>query len=109
RHSGSARPQSDRYHGALHTRIAPTGGSHHESIGPAGEQAGAATGSAKEITVARPAFELAGIFRQYGPAYRQTRPLPRAQLRVMRAIEVCRTAVLGGHVEKCSQCDFTRI
>jgi len=27
----------------------------------------------------------------------------------MRAIEVCRTAALGGHVEKCSQCDLTRI
>jgi len=27
----------------------------------------------------------------------------------MRAIEVCRTAVLGGHAEKCGQCDYTRI
>jgi len=57
----------------------------------------------------RSAFELAGIFRQHGEAYRQTRPLPLQQLRVMRAIEVCRTAALGGHAEKCSQCDFTRI
>jgi hypothetical protein len=59
--------------------------------------------------VSRPAFELAGIFRQHGDAYRKTHNLPVPQLRVMRAIEVCRTAVLGGHVEKCSQCDFTRI
>jgi hypothetical protein len=57
----------------------------------------------------RPAFELADIFRQHGPAYRAAHALPRQQLRVMRAIEVCRTAVLGGHVESCSQCDFTRI
>ncbi len=57
----------------------------------------------------RPAFELADIFRQYGARYRQAHPLPRAQLRVMRAIEACRTAALGGHVEQCSQCDFTRI
>ena len=57
----------------------------------------------------RPAFELAGIFRQYGDAYRQTHELPLQQKRVMRAIEVCRTAALGGHVEKCSQCDLTRI
>jgi hypothetical protein len=56
----------------------------------------------------RPAFELAGIFRQYGEGYRQAHPLPLQQLRVMRAIEVCRTAALGGHVEQCSQCDFTR-
>jgi hypothetical protein len=59
--------------------------------------------------VNRPAFELADIFRQYGAQYRQTHRLPLKQLRVMRAIEVCRTAVLGGHVEKCDQCDHTRI
>jgi Transposase zinc-binding domain len=59
--------------------------------------------------VPRPAFELASIFRQYGQAFRETHPLPRESLRVMRAIEVCRTAVLGGHVEACSQCNFTRI
>ena len=57
----------------------------------------------------RPAIELADIFREHGPAYRAAHALPRQQLRVMRAIEVCRTAVLGGHVESCSQCDFTRI
>ena len=59
--------------------------------------------------MSRPAFELAGIFRQYGQAFRDHHPLSRQQLRVMRAIEVCRTAALGGHVEACSQCDFTRI
>jgi len=57
----------------------------------------------------RPAIELADIFRQHGQAYRAAHALSRQQLRVMRAIEVCRTAVLGGHVESCSQCDFTRI
>jgi hypothetical protein len=57
----------------------------------------------------RPAIELADIFRQHGQAYRAAHALSRQQLRVMRAIETCRTAVLGGHVESCSQCDFTRI
>lgn len=57
----------------------------------------------------KPAFELADIFRQHGEAYRQSHALPLQQLRVMRAIEVCRTAVLGGHVEKCDQCDYTHI
>ena len=57
----------------------------------------------------RPAFELADIFRQYGAQYRARHKLPLKQLRVMRAIEVCRTAVLGGHVEKCDQCDHIRI
>lgn len=57
----------------------------------------------------RPAFELALIFRLFGALYRMTHPLPLPQLRVMRAIEVCRTAALGGHTEQCGQCDYTRI
>ena len=57
----------------------------------------------------KPAFELAGIFRQHGETYRATHQLPLEQLRAMRAIEVCRTAALGGHAEQCSQCDYTRI
>jgi hypothetical protein len=54
--------------------------------------------------VAPPALELADIFRQYGPAYRRRHRLPRHQLRLMRAIEICRTATLGGHVEECDHC-----
>jgi len=57
----------------------------------------------------RPAIELADIFRKHGGVYRAAHALPRRQLRVMRAIEVCRTAALGGHVEACSQCAHTRI
>jgi Putative transposase/Transposase zinc-binding domain len=56
----------------------------------------------------RPALEVADIFRQHGADYREAHQLSYEQLRVMRAIEVCRTATLGGHVEKCSHCDFTR-
>jgi hypothetical protein len=58
--------------------------------------------------VPRAAFEVADIFRQHGAAYRAEHSLPLAELRVMRAIEVCRTATLGGHIEKCSHCDYTR-
>lgn len=58
--------------------------------------------------MSRPAFELADIFRQHGPRYRATRRLPRQQLRVMRAIELCRTSALGGHTEKCTRCDYAR-
>jgi hypothetical protein len=47
---------------------------------------------------------VADIFRQHGAAYREARQLPLEQLRVMRAIEVCRTAALGGHLEKCDHC-----
>jgi hypothetical protein len=59
--------------------------------------------------MSRPALELADIFRQHGAAYRAQQALTRQALRVMRAIEICRTAVLGGHVEKCGQCGFKRI
>ncbi len=57
----------------------------------------------------RPAIELADIFRGHGAAYRDQHPLTRQQLRAMRAIEVCRTAALGGHVEKCSHCEHIQI
>jgi hypothetical protein len=56
----------------------------------------------------RPALEVADIFQRHGAAYREAHQLSREQSRVMRAIEVCRTAALGGHVEKCDHCDFKR-
>jgi len=52
----------------------------------------------------RPTLEVAEIFRKHGTAYREAHKLPLEQLRVMRAIEVCRTATLGGHLEKCGHC-----
>ena len=53
---------------------------------------------------ARP--ELADIFRLYGERYRRTHPLPASHRKVMRAIEVCRTQELGGHLKKCDTCGF---
>ena len=52
----------------------------------------------------RPQVEVAEIFRTYGPAYRATHRLSGQQLRVMRAIEQCRTGALGGHLLQCDQC-----
>ena len=58
----------------------------------------------------RPALEVADIFRQYGDAYRERfGPLPPEQARVMRAIELCRTAALGGHVDRCDHCGHEAI
>jgi hypothetical protein len=56
-------------------------------------------------------LEVADIFRQVGPAYRQDHAdaLSVGQLRVMRDIERCRTAALGGHVEQCDACGHQRI
>jgi hypothetical protein len=57
----------------------------------------------------RPPLEVADIFRQHGYDFRLTHPLSPEQRRVMRAIERCRTAALGGHVEQCDSCGHQRI
>lgn len=50
--------------------------------------------------------ELSDIFRQYGESYRRAHRLPASHLKVMRAVEVCRTKELGGHLKKCDTCGF---
>ena len=59
----------------------------------------------------RASLEVADIFRDAGPAYRATHAgqLSLHQLRIMSAIEHCRTAALGGHVEACEDCGHRRI
>lgn len=56
-------------------------------------------------------LEVADIFRRYGEAWRAANAgrLSLAQRRVMSAIEICRTAALGGHVERCDDCGHTRV
>jgi len=58
----------------------------------------------------RPKLEVADVFRRYGEAYREQHDgsLSSAQRRVMTAIEVCRTAALGGHLERCDCCNHER-
>lgn len=58
----------------------------------------------------RPKLEVADVFRRYGEAYRGKHgaSMSTAQRRVMTAIEVCRTAALGGHLERCDQCGNER-
>jgi len=59
----------------------------------------------------RSSLEVADIFRDHGPAWRhaQASHLSLGQLKVMSAIEHCRTAALGGHVAQCIDCDRTQI
>jgi hypothetical protein len=59
----------------------------------------------------RPSLEVADIFRSAGPAYRFAHAghLSLHQLKVMSAIETCRTAVMGGHVEACTDCGHWRV
>ena len=59
----------------------------------------------------RPALEVADIFRSRGPAWRRANAghVSLDQLKVMAAIENCRTAALGGHVARCEDCAYTTI
>ena len=59
----------------------------------------------------RPALEVADIFRRHGPAWRQAQSghLSLNQLKVMSAIEQCRTAALGGHALRCDACAHQEI
>src|SRR6202022_2997001 len=61
--------------------------------------------------MARPALEIADIFRDHGSAWRQANAghVSLGQLKVMSAIESCRTAALGGHVMRCEDCLHTQI
>jgi hypothetical protein len=61
--------------------------------------------------MSRPALEVADIFRSHGVAWRHTHAghLSLEQLKVMSAIERCRTAALGGHVARCGDCAHTTI
>jgi hypothetical protein len=56
-------------------------------------------------------LEVADIFRVHGPAWRQAQAghLSLGQLKVMSAIERCRSAALGGHVLQCRACDHIQI
>jgi hypothetical protein len=59
----------------------------------------------------RPSLEVADIFRDHGAAWRRANAghVSLGQLKVMSAIESCRTAALGGHVARCEDCSHTQI
>jgi hypothetical protein len=61
--------------------------------------------------LSRPTVEVADIFRHRGPVWRASHAghVSLGQLKVMSAIERCRTAALGGHVERCEACAHLRI
>ena len=61
--------------------------------------------------MSRPMLEVADVFRLHGEAWRTANAghVSLDQRRVMTAIEICRTAELGGHVEQCEKCAHKRI
>ncbi len=60
-------------------------------------------------TAVRPPIEVADILRVHGDDYRRAHSPPAAQRAVMRHIIQCRTAALGGHVDRCDSCNRVRI
>lgn len=56
----------------------------------------------------RPRLEVADVVRRYGLPYRAAHACSRTQQRVLRAIAACRTAALGGHLERCAACGHER-
>jgi predicted Zn-ribbon and HTH transcriptional regulator len=62
----------------------------------------------EEPAATKGGVELADILRAYGKSYRRNHPLPLSHVKVIEAVERCRTAALGGHLEQCDRCGFER-
>src|SRR5580693_1059075 len=107
-----------RRHGPLYPRRHRHDRQHREPARPADavaqeaeeEQQGPAAG-VTAAAMSRPALEVADIFRNHGAAWRRANAghVSLDQLKVMTAIERCRTAALGGHVARCEDCAHTVI
>jgi hypothetical protein len=57
----------------------------------------------------RPLLEVADILRAHGDAYAARHSVSALQAAVMRRLVACRTAALGGHVDACGRCGYTRV
>ena len=104
RDPGPARAQAARDHRA----VCPGG---HRNPARGDQSARARCSPRRAAVMERPALEVADIFRAHGPAWRQAQHghLSLGQLKVMSAIEQCRSAALGGHVLRCDACEHTEI
>ena len=61
------------------------------------------------VSDSRRPLEVADILRAYGEAYRSKHAVSPEQAQVMQHLAQCRTAALGGHVDSCNDCGYTRI
>src|SRR5438552_2905445 len=113
-----SRARQARHDGALHPRRHRHDRRHREPARPAvaasqeaqEEQERPAAG-VTACSMTRPTLEVADIFRDYGAAWRRANAghVSLDQMKVMSAIERCRTAALGGHVARCEGCAHTVI
>ena len=60
------------------------------------------------MTEPRPRFEVAQILREHGEAFLSRYPVTPVQRKAIRAMVACRTAALGGHLDRCTHCDYTQ-
>ena len=67
-----------------------------------------ATSGAASAATSGGVCSLADLFRHYGPAFQEARPLRPAQRKAIRAIAACRTPALGGHRQWCERCGYQR-
>ena len=67
-----------------------------------------AEGLSPELKEDRTEHDVGEIFRLFGPEYEQRYSMNSCQRKVLRALAVCRTAYLGGHLEQCDHCGFER-
>lgn len=61
---------------------------------------------AEDVSRTNSKWELADIFREFGASYRKSYRMPLSHVKVMHAVEVCRTSYLGGHMKVCSFCGY---
>ena len=54
-------------------------------------------------------IEIQDIFKEHGTKYRKEHKLPLTYHKAMNSIERCRTSALGGHVDECDECGYTRV
>ena len=65
-------------------------------------------GRSPELKEDRTEYDVGEIFRLFGPEYEKRYAMSSCQRKVLRALAVCRTAYLGGHLEQCDHCGFER-
>jgi hypothetical protein len=106
RHPGPARSCQPGEHRTLH----PGCHQDHQQHAKPARPADAGGGAARLIPMSA-GLEVADVLHRHGTAYRRAHEghLGRVERRVMSAIELCRTAALGGHVEQCVDCGASRI
>src|SRR5262245_56074797 len=107
--SESARPSLDRNYQPLHPRQPDPPATGYQSVGSPAHQRYRGGNQVMIPSPNRPLLEVADILRAHGQAYGSRYPVAPLQAAGLRRLVACRTAVLGGHVDACQHCSYTRV